>query len=223
MDETYTRELRTGLPPEVLAVGAPPTPVPDGPWEIRPATADGADLDLVHRWMNAPHVAPFWDQAWPKERWARTLAGQLAGDYSRPYIVHWRGREFAYLELYRCAKDVVARHYPALPHDIGYHGAVGEADLAGRGLALHFLLKLIPAIFAAEPGCTRVLTEPEAGNRAARRIDQALADRVGGTLLGEIELPHKRAALFAYPRTPADLPRGCSTAAVATTVDSVGP
>jgi len=201
-----SRERRDGLRAEVLAVPAPPTPVLPAPWLIRVARADGDDLDLVHGWMNAPHVAPFWDQAWSRERWADELGTQLAGSYSRPYIVEMSGRPFMYVELYRAARDVVADHYPALPHDIGLHGAIGEPDMAGRGIAFRFWLHILPAVFAAEPQCRRVVTDPAAEHTVARRLDEGVARRVGGSMLGEVQLPHKRAALFVYPRSPQDLP-----------------
>lgn len=201
-----SRERRDGLAPEVLAVPAPPTPALPTPWLMRVARADGEDLDLVHRWMNAPHVAPFWDQAWSKQRWADELATQLAGTYSRPYIIELNGQPFMYAELYRAARDVVADHYPADPYDIGVHAAIGEPEMAGRGLAFRLWLYVIDGLFAAEPRCRRLVTDPDAAHTVARRLDDGVARHTGGALLGEVQLPHKRAALYAYPRTPQDLP-----------------
>ncbi|GAA4994412.1 hypothetical protein WHI96_13985 [Pseudonocardia tropica] len=43
---------------------------------------------------------------------------------------------------------------------------------------------------------------PSADHVGARRMDE----RIGLSLLGEYELPHKRTALYVYPRTAADLP-----------------
>lgn len=200
------RETRTGLSPEVIAAGPPPLPTLPSPWGLRFARADGHDLDLIHKWMNAPHVAKFWDQAWPKQRWAEELETQLAGDYSRPFILTLDGREMGYVELYRAARDVIAAHYPALPNDLGVHGAIGEPDLAGQGLAYRFWVHLIKAVFEVEPGCRRLVTDPDAGHRVARRLDEGVARKMGGRLMCEADLPHKRAALYVYPRTPADLP-----------------
>ncbi|TCP45115.1 RimJ/RimL family protein N-acetyltransferase [Tamaricihabitans halophyticus] len=203
------RELFENLSPEVRAVGAPPIPVLPEPWRLVPARADGTDLDLVHGWMNSPQVAPFWQQAWPRERWAAELRTQLAGNYCRPFLLLLNERPIGYIELYRAARDVVAHHYPALPHDTGLHGAIGEPDLIGRGLAYRIWLHMIEAVFAADPHCRRMITDPAADHQVARRLDAAVARKVGGAELGEVELPHKRAALYIYPRTPADLP--CSS------------
>ncbi|MCP2260046.1 Protein N-acetyltransferase, RimJ/RimL family [Streptoalloteichus tenebrarius] len=201
-DAEYSREIREGLDPAVLAVGPPPVPVLAGPWRMRLARPEGEDLDLIHGWMNAPHVAPFWDQAWPRQRWADALAGQLAGTYSRPFVVDLDGEPFAYVELYRAARDVVAAHYDARPHDVGYHVAIGDKDRIGKGIGGKLFRAVIDGVFAAEPECARIVSEPDARNEAARRMDVKL----GLHFLGEVDLPHKRAALFIYPRTPADVP-----------------
>ncbi|WP_019630458.1 GNAT family N-acetyltransferase [Actinomadura atramentaria] len=198
----YSRRLEAGLAPEVLAAGPPPVPELKPPFSTRLARPEGEDLDLVHRWMNLPHVAQHYDQAWPRERWAAEIAGQLAGDYARPFIVSLDGRPIAYVELYRAARDVVSLTYPARPHDVGFHLAIGETDAVGRGIGARVFGAFIDGVLAAEPACTRLVSEPDAGNEAARRTDVKLGLR----FLGEVDLPHKRAALFVYPRTEADVP-----------------
>jgi lysine N-acyltransferase len=198
-----TRELHDGLDADVRAVGAPPVPTAtDERWGFHPCAAEGRDLDLVHAWMNSDHVAPFWEQAWSRDVWAGALAGQWAGTYSRPYIVSLDGEPFAYIELYRAARDVIAHHYAALPHDVGYHVAIGDSERIGRGLGGQLFLATIRGVFDAEPECTRIMSDPEAGHVGARRMDE----RIGLTFLGEYELPHKRTALYVFPRTVADLP-----------------
>src|SRR4029078_6958681 len=100
------REL-TDISDAVRAVGAPPTPVLAAPYTIRLADAD-ADADMVSEWMNRPHLAEAWEYDWPPSRWHRYLSAQLEGEYSRPFIVRFRGEAFAYIELYRAAKDSIA-------------------------------------------------------------------------------------------------------------------
>ncbi|MWK40250.1 GNAT family N-acetyltransferase [Actinomadura sp. J1-007] len=177
-------------------------PVLAPPFSARVARPHGEDLDLVHRWMNLPHVAESYDQAWTRERWADEIAGQLAGDYARPFIVELDGRPIAYVELYRAARDVLAGTYPARSHDVGFHIAIGETDSVGRGVGGRIFRAFIDGVFAAEPECTRLMSEPDFRNQAARRLDTKLGLR----FLGEVDLPHKRAALFVYPRAEADVP-----------------
>ncbi|GAA4956502.1 GNAT family N-acetyltransferase [Streptomonospora halophila] len=188
------REIPVGE--AVLAAGPPPVPVLAPPYSARPAQPHGTDLDRVHAWMNLPHVAPFYDQAWSRGRWAEELAAQRAGTFSRPFVVSRDGADLAYVELYRAARDVVARHYDAEPHDIGFHIAIGDPGRTGRGVGKEILDAFAAAVFAADPDCRRILMEPDAANAAARRA----AAKAGLAFLAEADLPHKRAALYVRAR-----------------------
>jgi hypothetical protein len=44
--------------------GPPPLPLTEPPWQVRVAEDHGPDLDLVVRWMRAPHVEAYWHHAW---------------------------------------------------------------------------------------------------------------------------------------------------------------
>ncbi|WP_343233620.1 GNAT family N-acetyltransferase [Streptomonospora sp. PA3] len=180
----------------VLAAGPPPEPEPAAPYAARPARPHGADLETVHAWMHLPHVAPFFDQAWSRERWAEEIAAQRAGTFSRPFIVSRDGADLAYVELYRAARDVVAPHYDADPHDIGFHIAIGDPGAIGRGVGAEILDAFAAAVFAADPACRRIVMEPDAGNAAACRA----ARKAGLAFITEADLPHKRAALFVRAR-----------------------
>ncbi|GAA1085925.1 GNAT family N-acetyltransferase [Nocardiopsis composta] len=191
------REIDAG--PEALAAGPPPVPVRAAPFDVRVASAEGPDLELVHAWMNRPHVADFYDQAWPRERWAEELAGQASGTFSRPLIISEDGADIAYIELYRAARDVVGRTYPAEPHDVGLHIAIGRRVDTGRGTGTRIFESLTRAVFEADPLCARVLIEPDVANAAVRKAAQRAGLRFGG----EVDLPHKRAALYYKERAAA--------------------
>lgn len=191
-----SRELTVGLAPAVLDAGPPPSPVAGAGWGFRAVGVEGPELDLVHRWMNTDHVAIRWDQAWSREHWAAEIAGQLAGSHSRPWVVSRDGHDVAYVEVYRPARDVVALHYDAAAADLGVHIAIGDPALTGRGLGTAVIRAVTDGLFEASPACARVLADPEAGHTVAR----AMFARAGFTLLVEVELPHKRAALMLCPR-----------------------
>jgi lysine N-acyltransferase len=181
---------------DLSAVPAPPLPVLTDGWHARAVDPDGYDLDLVHRWMQAPHVAAFWHQAWPRARWEEELRGQLAGVRSLPCLVDQGGDPLMYLEVYRAARDVVAQVYAARPHDLGLHVAVGDLGMTDRGLVRSLLPVLTDALFAADPRCTRVLLEPDVRNR--RAISSFTAG--GFQPVGEVLLPDKVALLMVRTR-----------------------
>ncbi|QFZ22109.1 GNAT family N-acetyltransferase [Saccharothrix syringae] len=180
---------------DLSGVPGPPLPVLPGPWHAR-AVDPERDLSLVHRWMGAPHVAAFWRQAWPRERWAEELRTQLSGVHSLPVLVSLDDDPVVYLEVYRAARDVVAGVYPARPHDLGLHVAVGELAMTDRGLVRSLLPVLTDALFAADPRCTRVVLEPDVRNR--RAVSSFTAG--GFAPVGEVLLPDKVALLMVRAR-----------------------
>jgi RimJ/RimL family protein N-acetyltransferase len=188
------------LPLAVLAAGPPPRPKLPAPWGLRPVVPDTEEAARLVGWMSRPHVREFWEQDWPAERWNQVLAAQQAGDYTRPYLVTEADRPVVYLELYRTSRDVVSRCYPAQPHDLGLHLAVGDLPDTGRGLARALLQELLPALLRADPACDRIVVEPDARNEPARKM----FSRAGFILLAERDLGHKQAAIMVHDRLLGD-------------------
>lgn len=180
---------------DLSAVPGPPLPVLTDGWHAR-AVDPERDLALVHRWMQAPHVAAFWHQAWSRDRWAEELRRQLSGLHSLPVLVSRDDDPLMYLEVYRTARDVVAQVYPARPHDLGLHLAIGELSMTDRGLVRTLLPVLTDALFDADPRCTRVVLEPDVRNR--RAISSFTAG--GFAPVGEVLLPDKVALLMVRTR-----------------------
>jgi lysine N-acyltransferase len=199
--DDYRAVSRPGAnrPPEdadLVGVPAPPLPELSDGWSARAVDPDTFDLELVHRWMQSPHVAAFWQQAWSRELWEKELRTQLAGVHSLPCLAGRDSTPMLYLEIYRAARDQVARCYRALPHDIGLHVAVGDLALTDRGLVRSVLPVLTEALFAADPECTRVLLEPDVRNKRAIASFHA----GGFEPIGEIMLPGKVALLMIHSR-----------------------
>lgn len=183
-------------------VGPPPLPRLDAPWSIGLVRPEGADLALVHGWMDAPHVADRWGQAWPLDRWRDELAHQLAGAHSRPCLVRRDGDPVAYVELYRVVRDRLAAHYAVRSADLGVHIAIGDPARTGRGLGSALLAALADGLLAADAACTRVVAEPDETNTAS----VAAFRRAGFRPAGRVTFPHKTSALLVRPRATADLP-----------------
>lgn len=184
-------------------VPGPPLPLLHAPWSARVARAEGADLDLVHGWMQSPHIDAFWHQAWPRERWYEEIAGHLAGDAILPVLIDLDGTPLAYIEVYRVIRDRLAGHYAELPHDLGVHIAIGDAGRTGQGLGRTLLRALAEGLLAADPACTRVVAEPDVTNAPSLRAFEAAGFRPAG----KVAFPDKTAALLVHPRTEEDMPR----------------
>ncbi|MFI6921159.1 GNAT family N-acetyltransferase [Nonomuraea spiralis] len=180
----------------MLTVGPPPLPPLGPPWTIRRVSPEDGDARLVWRWMNEPHVATAWDQAWTLDKWTAELTAQLSGDHSLPCVAAHEGRDVAYLEIYRVRRDRLAALYASEPSDLGVHIAVGEAGDTGRGLGSLLLRAVADGLLAADPACARVVAEPNVLNLASVRA----FGKAGFRRAGEVAFPHKTAALMVRPR-----------------------
>jgi lysine N-acyltransferase len=175
-------------------IGAPPLPLLHEPWSARVVTPSGSDLELVWRWMNEPHVAATWNQAWSQERWAAELTEQLTHDFSLPCLVSLDGHVLAYIEVYWAARHPLGALYPARPHDLGIHIVFGDINTTGRGLCTQMLRGLAEGLLAADPECTRIVGEPNIDNKAIIRAGM----RAGFRQHSEVVFPHKTAALMMF-------------------------
>lgn len=195
------REL-TSLSAEVRPITAPPTPMLAEPYHFRLADAD-VDAELISEWMNRPHLAEAWEYDNPPGWWHGYLRAQLAGEYSRPFVGSFRGKEIAYLEVYRAAKDSIAPRYASDPHDLGVHAAIADLRFVNKGIAPILLPRVMASLFELEPQCRRIMFDPDHRNSGAR----AVCEWAGCTFLGEHDMANRRMALYALPRTPEDAPK----------------
>lgn len=187
----------------VVAAGPPTVPVMGGGFSLRPVDPDGSDPAMLADWFSRRHLVEAWDQAWAAPQWAADARYRRSGDYSRPLIISYEGAEVAYLELYRVARDEIARLYPVDPFDTGLHIATADESLLGRGVMSRFMGELAEAVFDAEPRCRRFVGEPEYSNTPVRRA----LTKYGFTDVGEFDIrPDRRIALYVRGRTPADVP-----------------
>ncbi|MBB6420164.1 RimJ/RimL family protein N-acetyltransferase [Streptomyces sp. AK010] len=147
--------------------------------------------------MNDPAAAAFWGLAGPQEVTQDHLRAQLAGDgRSVPCIGVLDGAPMSYWEIYRADLDLLARHYPARPHDMGIHVLVGGIAHRGRGLGGLLLRAAADLVLTQRPSCTRVIAEPDIRNTPS----VAAFLTAGFRFSAEVDLPAKRAALMVRDR-----------------------
>lgn len=178
---------------------APPTefvvPTARGILSVRPVDPF-ADLKLVHRWMNRPHVSEFWQQAWPPGRLAAYLTRQLIGSHSRPCLGLLAGVPVSYWEFYRPVAEPVGASYDVSITDLGVHVLIGDPRLTGRGLGTVLISAVRDGLFDADPDCQRIVAEPD-----VRNVLSVLAfQRAGFTRRADIVLPGKDAVLMIAER-----------------------
>ncbi|MFF1767777.1 GNAT family N-acetyltransferase [Streptomyces sp. NPDC058251] len=160
------------------------------------------DLPLITRWMNDPTVAEFWGLAGPESVAEEHLRRQLDGDgRSVPCLGVLDGTPMSYWEIYRADLDLLARHYPARPHDTGIHLLIGGVADRGRGLGSTLLRAVADHVLDQRPSCARVVAEPDLRNTPS--VSAFLS--AGFRFSAEVDLPDKRAALMVRDRALRDL------------------
>lgn len=139
---------------------------------FRPMTA--ADLPLVQRWLQQPHVIEWWGD--PDEQY-RLVRGDLEERAMDQFIVSIGGSDFGYIQCY----DLSAWDSGFGAHPNGTRGIdqfIGEPDMVDRGHGSAFIRAFIQRTLAT--GAPRVVTDPDPVNaRAVRAYEKAGFARVG--------------------------------------------
>lgn len=169
--------------------------LPVGRFTLR-AVDPVADLPLLHRWMNDPEVARYWEMPLPTPQIGAYLRTQLASPHSTPYLGCLNGQPMSYWELYRADLDPLRHHYPARPRDLGVHLLLGPAEARGRGLGGPLLRAVTDWQLAVQPYAPRIVAEPDVRNTRSVRV----FERAGFHRAEEIDLPDKRAQLMVRER-----------------------
>jgi acetyl CoA:N6-hydroxylysine acetyl transferase len=159
---------------------------------LRPLDVE-TDLELVHGWMQQPHVAPWWELAGPVEHVRAYLCGRAALTHVECWIAGEDGRPFGYVETYVVADDPLGACIDAGPGDRGFHLLVGPPELLGSGAAQRLAHHLVTFLLG-QAGTTRVLCEPDARN--ARML--AFCRALGGQQLATLDVEGRRVALIAW-------------------------
>ncbi|WP_354678038.1 GNAT family N-acetyltransferase [Cupriavidus plantarum] len=157
---------------------------------LRAATVQG-DTPLLHRWMNDPDVAYFWQEEGDEDKHRRYLQGLVDDPHMLPLVVGLDDSPFGYFEIYWARENRLAPFYDAHDHDRGWHVLIGEPAFRGKS----FLTAWFPAIqhyqFLDDPRTQRIVGEPRADHH--RQI--ANLDKAGFSKVKEFDFPHKRAML----------------------------
>ena len=145
-----------------------------------------ADLPLVRRWLDLPHVREWWGD--PATQYA-ILSDDLNEGAMDQYIVEANGEAFAYLQCY----DLTAWNCGFGEQPAGARGVdlfIGEPTMIGHGSAL--LARFVKE--QLQNGVPRIVTDPDPANaRAIRAYEKA-----GFTRRRLVETPDGRALLMVH-------------------------
>jgi len=136
-------------------------------YQFRPMSA--ADLPMVRRWLETPHVAQWWHD--PDEQFA-LVSEDLDHPAMDQFVVTADDRPFAYLQCY----DPTAWSDNGLgTHPQGTRGIdqfIGEPDMIDRGHGSALIRSFVDDLL--KMGTPRVVTDPDPANlRAVRAYEKA--------------------------------------------------
>lgn len=134
-------------------------------YTFRPMTT--ADMPLIRRWLDAPHVAEWWHDPETLE----FVGGDLDHPDLAQFIVSKEGQALAYLQCYQLGEW----HLGFGPQPTGTRGLdqfIGEADMLGCGHGSAFIRAFTDELFAR--GVPRIVIDPSPANaRAIRAYEKA--------------------------------------------------
>ena len=143
-----------------------------GSYQFRPMTP--ADLPLVLRWLNQPHVVQWWGDTHEQ---FELVSGDLEVEAMDQFIVATDDRPFAYIQ---CYDPMVWPDNGLGEHPMGTRGIdqfIGEPSMVDRGHGSAFIRAFIERVLAA--GAPRVITDPDPANaRAIRAYEKAGFEKV---------------------------------------------
>jgi aminoglycoside 6'-N-acetyltransferase len=133
---------------------------------FQPMTA--ADLPLVLRWLQQPHVMQWWGDTHEQ---FELVSGDLEVETMDQFIVAVDGRPFGYIQCY----DLTDWNSGFGTHPAGTRGIdqfIGEPDMIGCGHGSAFIRAFVEDKLSA--GAPRMVTDPDPANaRAIRAYEKA--------------------------------------------------
>lgn len=136
--------------------------MPASAYHFRPVAA--ADLPLLRRWLERPHVREWWGDP---VRGLATIEDHIGDPAIDVFIVSYRDGPIGYIQSWNPHSEA---DHPCRDQPIGTRGIdqlIGEADLIGRGHGSAFIRLFVQRLF--EAGAPRVVTDPNARNARALR------------------------------------------------------
>ncbi len=129
------------------------------------------DLELMHRWLNAPHVVKWWGAGLTLEAVVAKYGPRIARrEPTRCFLMLYADEPIGYIQTYRISS--YPEYSSALALDEAAAGIdlfIGSAEHINRGLGAPLIVKFLRTIVFADPEVDSCIIGPAAGNRAAIR------------------------------------------------------
>lgn len=146
-----------------------------------------SDLPLMHRWLNAPHVARWWygdDTSWRgvEDEYTLYIEGREPVD---PYLILHDDEPIGYIQAYPISHDEVYARLVGVEDSAGVDMFIGEEEYLYRGLGSRILRRFLAEVVFRDEGVRVCVIGPEPRNVAAIRA----YEKVGFRYFKTIQVP----------------------------------
>lgn len=150
-----------------------------------------ADLPLLHRWLNRPHVLEWWDDPGPtlqdvEQEYTPRIEGK---EPVRCYLMLYADEPIGYIQSYLVQDDPeCARALQVGDGAAGVDLFIGEVEYLHRGLGTPVLRAFLKEIVFANPDVDFGIIDPAVSNRSAIRA----YEKAGYRWLKTIDVPGEK-------------------------------
>lgn len=148
-------------------------------------------IELLHRWMNMPHIIPQWQLNKSLTELSVYFEKMLADDHQRLYLVGINDEWVGYTEIYEGARDRLSGYYDADENDLGWHLLLAEQTAFGKGY-LRTIIRLLSFFIFEHSPASKIVGEPDASVKPYEVVAQSL--KYMPQYL--IQMPEKTAMLY---------------------------
>ena len=142
----------------------------EDPITFRPATV--ADVDLLRRWDEQPHVAA----SSPNDDWQWEVELGRTPEWREQLIAEIDGRPIGFVQIIDPQREE-SRYWGDVPANLRAIDIwIGETEDLGKGYGSRIMAQVLARCFA-DPSVTAVLIDPLAGNVGAHRFYERLGFR----------------------------------------------
>ncbi|GGT16032.1 acetyltransferase [Streptomyces kurssanovii] len=160
-----------------------------GPLTVRPLDPL-ADAELLHSWVTHPKAAFWMMQDAKLQDVEREYMRIAAHEHHHAFMGLHDGEPAFLMESYDPRYVELVGLYEPEPGDVGMHFLVAPTDRPVHGFTLAVITAVMRKLFA-DPATKRVVVEPDVGNSAVHRLNEA----VGFVAAEKIVKPEKEALL----------------------------
>jgi aminoglycoside 6'-N-acetyltransferase len=145
---------------------------------LRPLTED--DFPLLVEWINAPHVAEFWDGKTDLVDVRKKYGPRLEPDTdNHVFVVSLNNNPIGMIQCYRHSDSPAWDSTIGIEKAIGIDYLIGDLDCVGKGLGPIMIRQMAAKALEIYPDCDTIVSVPQERNRASCRA----LEKAGFTLV----------------------------------------